>query len=118
MIAKPASNKAVDALSVAEAKSELERLAREIAHHDRLYFADDAPQISDADYDALRQRNTAIEARFPEQVRPDSPSRRVGATPVEAFGKVRHAVPMLSLGNAFTDDDVATFFPPVPPSLA
>ena len=109
MIAKPASNKAVDALSVAEAKSELERLAREIAHHDRLYFADDAPQISDADYDALRQRNTAIEARFPEQVRPDSPSRRVGATPVEAFGKVRHAVPMLSLGNAFSDDDVVDF---------
>jgi len=109
MIAKPASNKAVDALSVAEAKSELERLAREIAHHDRLYFADDAPQISDADYDALRQRNTAIEARFPEQVRPDSPSRRVGATPVEAFGKVRHAVPMLSLGNAFSDEDVVDF---------
>jgi len=109
MIAKPASNKAVDALTVAEANSELERLAREIAHHDRLYFADDAPQISDADYDALRQRNTAIEARFPEQVRSDSPSRRVGAAPVEAFGKVRHAVPMLSLGNAFSDDDVVDF---------
>ena len=109
MIAKPASNKAVDALTIAEAKSELERLAREIARHDRLYYADDAPQISDADYDALRQRNAAIEARFPEQVRPDSPSRRVGAAPVEAFGKVRHAVPMLSLGNAFSDDDVVDF---------
>jgi DNA ligase (NAD+) len=109
MIAKPASNKAVDALTAAEAKSELERLARDIARHDRLYYTDDAPQISDADYDALRQRNAAIEARFPEHIRPDSPSKRVGAAPVEAFGKVRHAVPMLSLGNAFSDDDVVDF---------
>src|SRR5438128_341037 len=106
MKATIASNKPVDKLTDAEARAELERLAREIAHHDDLYYAHDAPEISDADYDALRQRNAAIEARFPRLVRPDSPSSRVGAAPVAAFGKVRHAVPMLSLGNAFTEDDV------------
>jgi DNA ligase (NAD+) len=104
-----ASSKPVDELTGAQAKAELERLAREIAHHDELYYANDAPEISDADYDALRQRNTAIEARFPEYVRPDSPSKRVGAAPVEAFGKMRHAVPMLSLGNAFAEEEVVDF---------
>jgi DNA ligase (NAD+) len=104
-----ASSKPVDELTGAQAKAELERLAREIAHHDELYYANDAPGISDADYDALRQRNAAIEARFPQYVRPDSPSKRVGAAPVEAFGKVRHAVPMLSLGNAFAEEDVVEF---------
>lgn len=101
--------KPVDALTEAEAKTELARLARDIAHHDRLYYAQDEPEISDADYDALRQRNAAIEARFPSLIRTDSPSSSVGAKPAEAFGKVRHAVPMLSLGNAFADEDIVDF---------
>ncbi|MGD9806094.1 MAG: NAD-dependent DNA ligase LigA [Hyphomicrobiaceae bacterium] len=96
-------------LSPAEAKAELARLAAEIAHHDELYHAKDAPEISDAEYDALVQRNRAIEAEFPDLVRDDSPSRRVGAAPAEGFGKIRHLVPMLSLGNAFADEDVADF---------
>ncbi|MDA7947630.1 MAG: NAD-dependent DNA ligase LigA [Hyphomicrobiaceae bacterium] len=99
----------VEALSKAQAEAELERLAREIAHHDALYYAQDAPEISDADYDALRVRNDAIEARFPDLVRPDSPSQRVGVEPSEQFAKVTHLVPMLSLGNAFSDGDVRDF---------
>jgi len=106
---KTPAKKSPEQLTKAEAASELERLAGEIAHHDELYHAEDAPQISDADYDELRARNGAIEARFPDLVRADSPSQRVGAAPVEAFGKVRHAVPMLSLGNAFADEDVSDF---------
>jgi DNA ligase (NAD+) len=109
MNAQRASTKTVAALAEAEAKAELERLARAIARHDRLYYAEDAPEIADADYDALRQRNAAIEARFPGLTRPDSPSRRVGAPPAAPFGKVRHVVPMLSLGNAFSDEDVIDF---------
>ena len=109
MKAATASNKPVGELTEAQAKAELARLARGIARHDELYYANDAPEISDADYDALRQRNAAIEARFPAHVRPDSPSKRVGAPAVEAFGKVRHAVPMLSLGNAFSEEDVVDF---------
>ena len=101
--------KPVEKLNPGEAAHELARLAAEIGHHDSLYYQQDAPEISDADYDALRQRNTAIEARFPELIRPDSPERRVGARPAEGFGKVRHAVPMLSLGNAFDDGDVTDF---------
>jgi DNA ligase (NAD+) len=103
------TTKPVEQLTEAEAKAELARLAKEIAHHDELYYRQDAPEISDADYDALRLRNAAIEERFPDRRRPDSPSRRIGAAPVEAFGKVRHAVPMLSLGNAFADEEVAEF---------
>ncbi len=99
----------VEDLSADEASAELARLAAEIARHDRLYYQSDAPEISDADYDELRRRNDAIEARFPELVRPDSPSKRIGAPAVETFAKVRHRVPMLSLGNAFDDGEVVDF---------
>ncbi len=99
----------VENLSEAQAKAELERLAALIGHHDDLYYRQDAPEVSDADYDALRLRNGAIEARFPKLVRPDSPSRRVGAAPADGFGKVLHRVPMLSLGNAFDAEDVTQF---------
>ncbi len=100
---------AVAALDAASAAAELARLASDIARHDQLYHGKDAPEITDAAYDALRVRNAAIEARFPDLVRADSPSRRVGAAPTEGFGKIRHAVPMLSLGNAFDDSDVVDF---------
>ena len=101
--------KAVSDLAESEAEAELGRLAREIAHHDALYYRQDAPEISDAAYDALRERNIAIEARFPHLVRDDSPSLRVGAAPVEAFGKVLHLVPMLSLNNVFDEQGVRDF---------
>jgi DNA ligase (NAD+) len=87
----------------------LARLSSEILKLDIAYHQKDAPLASDADYDALRQRNAAIEARFPELVREDSPSRKVGATPAEGFGKVRHSKPMLSLDNAFSHEDVQDF---------
>jgi len=99
----------VETLDRAEAEAELARLAIEIAEHDRRYYAEDAPTVSDAEYDALRRRNDALEAHFPELVRPDSPNFRVGAAPAQGFGKVRHARPMLSLQNAFDDDDVRDF---------
>jgi DNA ligase (NAD+) len=101
--------KPVDALDETEAASELARLAAEIGHHDELYYRKDQPEISDADYDALRARNDEIEARFPGLVRDDSPSLRVGAAPVGAFGKVAHRVPMLSIDNAFTEAKVEGF---------
>jgi DNA ligase (NAD+) len=107
--ASGASAKPVEALSPDEAAAELARLAHLIAHHDRLYYREDAPEISDAAYDVLRERNGAIEARFPELVREDSPSTRIGAAPAEEFAKVRHRVPMLSLGNAFSQEDVTDF---------
>ena len=107
--ATPSGPKPVDRLSKNEAAAELERLAHEIAHHDELYFREDQPEISDAAYDALRERNAAIEARFPHLIREDSPSTGVGALPVEAFGKVVHRVPMLSLGNVFDDEGVRDF---------
>jgi DNA ligase (NAD+) len=100
----------VEALTEAEARDELAWLAEEIQRHDRLYYTDAAPEISDAEYDALRRRNTAIEARFPELIRADSPSRRIGAAPATGFAKVTHSRPMLSLENAFEDADVREFF--------
>src|SRR5688572_4461382 len=93
----------------AEAAAELERLAREIAHHNRLYHAEDSPEISDADYDALVRRNAELKRQFPNLVREDSPSRQVGAAPAAHLSKVRHALPMLSLDNGFSDDEVAEF---------
>jgi DNA ligase (NAD+) len=101
--------KSVDKLTSAEAEKELDKLARDIAEHDRRYHADDAPTISDADYDVLRRRNAEIEAKFPLLVRADSPSHRVGARASEKFSKVTHRVPMLSLDNAFSDEDVTDF---------
>jgi DNA ligase (NAD+) len=101
---------AVDNLTKAEARAELEKLAAEILHHDRLYYTSDAPEISDAEYDELRRRNAAIEARFPALIRADSPSRRVGAAPTTGFAKVTHSIPMLSLENAFDEQDVRDFF--------
>src|SRR5689334_19290268 len=90
-------------------EQEIARLAAEIAHHDELYYQNDAPEISDAAYDALRLRLEALEKLHPELRRVDSPTKRVGAAPVAAFGKIRHDVPMLSLGNAFDDEDVVDF---------
>ncbi|MFN6979981.1 MAG: NAD-dependent DNA ligase LigA, partial [Gemmobacter sp.] len=100
---------AVEALTEDEARAELARLAAVIAAADRAYHGADAPEMTDADYDALKRRNAAIEARFPALVRPDSPAGRVGSTPAEGFAKVRHAVRMLSLANAFADEEVEEF---------
>jgi len=101
--------KPVDKLDRAAAQAELARLADLLARANRAYHRDDAPLMSDAAFDALRARNTAIEARFPDLVRADSPSSQVGAAPAGGFGKIRHARRMLSLANAFTLDDVVEF---------
>jgi DNA ligase (NAD+) len=99
----------VSTLTKAQARVELTRLALELEGHDKRYYQDDAPSVTDAEYDALRKRFNAIEARFPEFVSPDSPSQKIGAAPSGRFKKVRHAVPMLSLDNAFAEDDVVEF---------
>jgi DNA ligase (NAD+) len=96
-------------LTRAQARTEWKRLALELEEHDRLYYQEDAPKVSDAEYDALRQRFNAIERRFPELVTAQSPSQKVGAAPSGRFRKVRHAVPMLSLDNAFAEEDVRDF---------
>ena len=93
----------------AQAKVEHKRLALELEGHDQRYYQDDAPSVTDAEYDALRRRYNAIEARFPDFVTADSPSQKVGAAPSGRFRKVRHALPMLSLDNAFAEQDVLDF---------
>ena len=93
----------------ADAAERLAWLAAEIARHDKLYHDQDAPEISDADYDALVRENRELEARFPQLMRADSPSKRLGAAPTSALAKVPHARPMLSLDNAFSDEEVAEF---------
>jgi DNA ligase (NAD+) len=99
----------VEQLTVEQAKQELVALRDEIVLHDELYYLKDMPTISDAAYDALRQRNNAIEQRFPDLVLEDSPSKRVGISPKSKFGKITHDIPMLSLDNAFTIEDVEDF---------
>jgi DNA ligase (NAD+) len=99
----------VENLTKAQAKVELKRLALEIEGHDKRYYQEDAPTVTDAAYDALRRRANAIEARFPDLITRESPSQKIGAQPSGRFAKVRHAVPMLSLDNAFGDGDVADF---------
>ncbi len=99
----------VEALNAEDAVGELARLAAKIARHDALYHGQDAPEVSDAEYDALRRRYDALEARFPELAPKDGPSARVGAAPSEKFAKVRHRVPMLSLANAFSNEDITKF---------
>ncbi len=96
-------------LTEAEAANRLMRLAKEIARHDRLYHDRDAPEVSDADFDALVRENRELEARFPYLVRADSPSKRLGAAPTSGLAKVTHARPMLSLDNAFWVDEVEEF---------
>ncbi|MFC3422422.1 hypothetical protein ACFOHO_09930 [Rhizorhabdus histidinilytica] len=92
-----------------QAAERLAFLAAEIARHNALYHGEDAPEISDADYDALMRENNALEAEFPHLVRADSPSKLVGAAPSGHLAKVAHAQPMLSLDNAFADEDVVDF---------
>ena len=99
----------VDELSEAEAANRLMRLAKEIARHDKLYHDQDAPEISDAEYDALVRENRELEARFPKLVRMDSPSKRLGAAPTTGLAKVTHSRPMLSLDNAFSNEEVRDF---------
>jgi DNA ligase (NAD+) len=98
-----------ETLSEADAAKRLEALAHEIARHDRLYHDQDSPEISDADYDALVRENRELEARFPHLVQPDSPSKRLGAAPTSSLAKVTHARPMLSIDNAFSDEEVREF---------
>jgi len=100
---------ALQDLSQEDAKAELARLADLLSRANKAYHTQDAPELSDAEYDRLKLRNTEIEDRFPTLKRADSPSDKVGAAPAEGFSKLRHDVPMLSLGNAFEDDDVVDF---------
>src|ERR687893_216572 len=99
----------VDHLNPEQARVEHEALGAEIAEHDRRYYEEDAPTVSDAEYDRLRQRYEALEAQFPELASPESLTRKVGAQASEKFRKVRHRVPMLSLANAFAEEDVGEF---------
>ncbi|MBX6328241.1 MAG: NAD-dependent DNA ligase LigA [Pseudolabrys sp.] len=109
MATKRTADIPVAELTAAQARAELKRLAAEIAEHDKRYYQDDRPVITDAEYDALRARYNAIEARFPDLRTPESLSLKVGAPPARGFAKVRHAVPMLSLDNALAEEDVVDF---------
>ena len=106
---QPITQPGIETITDTEAARELARLAAEIAHHDTAYHTNDAPEISDADYDALRRWNAAIEARFPALIRADSPSTRIGGSAGSGFSKRRHLVPMLSLDNAFDATEFAEF---------
>src|SRR6185503_12055786 len=103
------STLAVEAMTTRQAEREHARLEAEIKGHDERYYQKDAPTVSDAEYDAMRRRYVAIEAKFPDLRTLDSLSRKVGAAPSRGFAKVRHAVPMLSLDNAFSEEDVTDF---------
>ncbi len=109
MARKEKTGPSVDDLTEKQANAEHARLAQEIAGHDRRYYQDDAPTVSDAEYDRLRQRYNALEARFPQLHTAESLTQHVGAAPSARFAKVRHAVPMLSLDNAFAGEDVVDF---------
>jgi DNA ligase (NAD+) len=109
MVSKTITTLPVDALTLAQARKEHVRLGLEISAHDKRYYQDDAPTVTDAEYDALRLRYNAIEARFPDLRTLESLSMKVGSAPARGFSKVRHAVPMLSLDNAFADEDVSDF---------
>ena len=103
-------------ISEADAANELMRLAKQIARHDELYHAKDAPEIADAEYDALVRRNAELEAAFPHLIREDSPSRKVGhEIAASPLSKVTHEVRMMSLENAFTDEELGDFGRPRPP---
>jgi DNA ligase (NAD+) len=109
MAKKDIAKVSIEDLTEKQAKAEHARLAAEIAGHDRRYYQNDAPSVSDANYDVLRKRYNAIEARFPDLRTLESLTQRVGAAPSARFAKVCHAVPMLSLDNAFSDEDVVDF---------
>ena len=103
------SQNPVDRLTPDEARIEHQALGAEIKEHDRRYYEEDAPSVSDAEYDALRKRYEALEDQFPELRTPESLTQKVGSKVSEKFGKVRHRVPMLSLANAFADEEVEEF---------
>src|ERR1700704_3026838 len=109
MAARDASENAIYEVSEKQAKAEQARLHAEISAHDKRYYADDAPTVTDAEYDALRNRYGEIEQRFPDLRTLESLTLKVGVAPTGRFAKVRHAVPMLSLDNAFSDEDVTRF---------
>lgn len=100
------SNISPSSMNADEAKKELKYIAKAMAHYDRKYYQDDDPEIDDAEYDSLRKRNEEIENLFPDLIREDSPTKKIGSAPAKGFGKVKHNVPMLSLANAFSEDDI------------
>src|SRR5438132_2835656 len=108
-MARESTKTDINELTAKEAKAEHARLEAELRKHDEAYYQRDAPTVSDAEYDELRRRYAAIEERFPELRTLESLTRKVGAAPARGFAKVRHAVPMLSLANAFSEEDVVDF---------